>query len=275
MKGKLVVIDGLDGTGKQTQVELLRQYLIKDRRAIEGKDFAVIDFPRYNESSSWMVKKYLSGEFSNDPRDINSYLASSFYSIDRAISYKNEEWGKVYDNGGLIIADRYTCSNIIYQGAKLLSKNDTEYSNKFNLVKFAKWLYEYEYTSLGIPVPNRIVYLKLSEEANNKMLEGRKETAVSGDIHEKNKNFLNECRFALDIYQKIIQDETLMKVSDLRSVLSSNGYTCRHSFINISDENGEVFSREKINNMIRHSIFSYNPWYHWPHPIPELETTKD
>ena len=274
MKGKLIVIDGLDGTGKQTQVELLRQYLIKDCKAIEGKDFAVIDFPRYNESSSWMVKKYLSGEFSNDPRDTNAYLASSFYSIDRAISYKNEEWGKVYDNGGLVIADRYTCSNIIYQGAKLISKDLTENDNMINLAKFAQWLYTYEYSTLGIPVPNRIVYLKLSEEANNKMLEGRKETAVSGDIHEKNKNFLNECRFALDIYQRIVRNEPLMKFSGLRDILS-DGYTCRHSFIDVSTKTGGVMSREDINKLIRKNIFVYSQWYSWPNKIPEIDTIRE
>ena len=187
-KGKLIVIDGIDSVGKQTQKEMMRDYLIKYRHLEEDKDFAVIDFPRYNEFSSEFVRAYLSGKLTSNPNDIDPYLASTFYSTDRSLSFKNEKWGEVYRNGGLIIADRYTCSNVIYQGSKLMQiKNFAGISvrdkDKFELYKFAKWLYGFELNYLDLPKPNAIVYLMLDEKANQKLLDKRAETEGK-DIHE-------------------------------------------------------------------------------------------
>ena len=119
-QGKLIVVDGLDATGKQTQVSLIKEALL-ERGFSEDVDFSVVSFPRYNHESAHMVESYLHGKFGDNAMNINPYLASMFYTIDRAISFQTEKWGEVYRNGGLIIADRYFTSNFIHQGSKVIS----------------------------------------------------------------------------------------------------------------------------------------------------------
>ena len=123
MAGKLFVIDGVDGSGKNTQaMELYMSFIQEGYRADE--EVTMVSFPRYKQSSAKFVEMYLAGEFSKDPMDIDPYTASMFYTIDRSISFKNEKWGEVYRNGGIVIADRYYTSNIIHQGAKILSSEE-------------------------------------------------------------------------------------------------------------------------------------------------------
>lgn len=247
-KGKLIVIDGLDGTGKATQVELLRQYLINEKHLEEHKDFGVVDFPRYKYDSSIMVRKMLAGEFGDDPEMIDAYTASEFYSIDRSLSYKTEEWGKIYDNGGLIIADRYTFSNVIHQGSKI--HDSSARMHEIKMINFMRWLFETEYFRMKIPVPDLLIFLELTESANEKMLRGRAETAVSGDIHEKNKDYLNNCR---------------KTVKDVKSLFSRIGVSLedgsyfdfmnltRYDFLTVSDELNP-FDKETVHKMIVSTI---------------------
>lgn len=241
-KGKLIVIDGLDGTGKATQVELLRQYLINEKHLEEHKDFGVVDFPRYKHDSSLMVRKMLAGEFGDDPAMIDAYTASEFYSIDRSLSYRTEEWGKIYDNGGLIIADRYTFSNIVHQGSKLCIHNN-ERIDRTHLYHFMNWLFYTEYNMMGIPVPDLLIFLELTESANEKMLRGRAETAVSGDIHEKNKEYLNKCRNSVEAIKAIL----------IKDILNGDtfrlGWNTLYSFLTVSDELNP-FDKETVHKMI-------------------------
>ena len=110
--GKLIVIEGTDGSGKSTQFRMMSEHLDKD-----GITFKHLVFPRYKEESSALIRMYLGGEFGSKPTDVNAYAASSFYAVDRYASYKMD-WGQWYENGGLILSDRYTTSNAVHQASK-------------------------------------------------------------------------------------------------------------------------------------------------------------
>ena len=113
MQGKLIIMEGIDGSGKSTQYKKLR-----DRLAAEGTEFRSVVFPRYNEESSALIRAYLGGQFGDRPGDVNPYAASTFFAVDRFASYKTD-WGAYYQQGGLVLADRYTTSNACHQGSKL------------------------------------------------------------------------------------------------------------------------------------------------------------
>lgn len=177
--GRLIVIEGLDGSGKATQTNLLRL-----RLANEEKDFVKVSFPDYESSSSALVRMYLDGELGDDPDDVNAYAASSFYAVDRYASFKRY-WQKAYNAGKLIIADRYTTSNAIYQLAKLEKK---EWDS------FLSWIKDYEYNKLGIPSPDIVFYLDVPLSVSQKLLSYRYDgDEKRKDIHEKNMSFLEKC----------------------------------------------------------------------------------
>ena len=141
--GKLIVFEGTDGSGKATQSALLCQELEK-----RGIAFRKLEFPRYQEESSALIRLYLGGAFGSAPDDVNAYAASTFYSVDRYASYK-QDWGGFYESGGLLIADRYTTSNAVHQTSKLPpEKRDA----------FLDWLFDFEYHLLGrrLPIPRPI-----------------------------------------------------------------------------------------------------------------------
>lgn len=176
MSGKLVVLEGLDGSGKSTQYELLCQ-----RLETEGLDFRRVSFPRYDEDSSVMVRQYLQGRFGTNPGDVNPYAASTFYAVDRFASYK-EDWGHYYEQGGFILAARYTTSNAAHQASKLDANERGT---------FFDWLYDFEFNLLGLPRPDMVLYLDVSVKASmQRMLVRQQETGTSGDIHETDMEYL-------------------------------------------------------------------------------------
>ena len=184
MSGKLIVIEGLDGSGKATQAKLLAASL----RA-QGLAIRQISFPVYDSDSSALVRMYLRGEFGDDPSDVNAYAASVFYAADRFASWKTD-WGTFYENGGIVIADRYTTSNAIHQCSKLPEDQWDAYLN---------WLFDFEYNLLGIPAPNRVIYLRGDNEISQKLMTGRYLGDESKkDIHEKNAAYMERSRKAAE-----------------------------------------------------------------------------
>ena len=178
--GKLIVIEGTDGSGKSTQFKLMSEHLQKD-----GIDFKHLVFPRYSEESSALIRMYLGGQFGSKPSDVNAYAASAFYAVDRYASYKMD-WGQWYENGGLILSDRYTTSNAVHQASKEEGPVRQEY---------LKWLYEFEYDKLGLPRPDLTIYLDVPTDFTEKMLRGREQaTNTKADIHEKDMEYLATCR---------------------------------------------------------------------------------
>ena len=178
--GKLIVIEGTDGSGKSTQFRLL-----SERLEAEKVSFQHIVFPRYSEDSSALIRMYLGGEFGTKPSDVNAYAASAFYAVDRYASYK-KVWGEWYEQGGLVLSDRYTTSNAGHQASKEPEENRAE---------FLRWLYEFEYDKLGLPRPDLTIYLDVPTEYTEKLMRGREAaTGTQADIHEKDLAYLATCR---------------------------------------------------------------------------------
>ena len=178
-KGKLIVLEGIDGSGKSLQYKLLAGKL-----NAAGKGFHKIVFPRYSNESSALIRTYLSGGFGSNPEDVNAYAASSFFAVDRFASYK-EDWGKLYESGGLIISDRYTTSNAVHQGSKLPEDE---------LYDYFRWLSDFEYVKMGIPEPDLVLYLEVDLETSIKRMRKREaEHATKADIHELDEDYLAKC----------------------------------------------------------------------------------
>ena len=178
--GKLIVIEGTDGSGKSTQFQLLTQRLEN-----ENHTFQRLVFPQYSEPSSALIRMYLGGEFGTHPSDVNAYAASAFYAVDRYASFK-KVWGEWYDKGGLIVSDRYTTSNAVHQASKEPAEKQPE---------FLKWLYDFEYDKLGLPAPDLVIYLDVPTDFTEAMMRRREqETNTHADIHEQDMQYLATCR---------------------------------------------------------------------------------
>ena len=179
-KGKLIVFEGTDGSGKATQTALLCAEL--DRQGIPYKK---LEFPRYAEESSALIRLYLSGAFGSRPDDVNAYAASAFFAVDRYASYK-QDWGEFYEQGGLVIADRYTTSNAVHQTSKLPEEQRQAYLD---------WLFHFEFDLMGLPAPTRVLYLDIPTELTEQMMRRREQaTDTHADIHEQDEQYLRHCR---------------------------------------------------------------------------------
>lgn len=180
MKGKLIVLDGLDGSGKSTQSQLVAEAL-----EAEGHRVRLISFPDYNEPSSALVKMYLAGEFSADPAGVNAYAAGSFYAVDRYASFQ-KFWRQDYEAGGIILATRYTTSNAIHQMSKLPAGEWDGY---------LAWLEDFEYDRLGLPRPDQVIFLDMDRAVADALILSRYEgDKTRRDIHEQNRQYLESCR---------------------------------------------------------------------------------
>ena len=183
-KGRLIVLEGLDGSGKGTQAKLLAKNLA-------GQGFRVreITFPNYESDSSALVKMYLAGQFGDKPDDVNAYAASSFYAVDRYAGYK-ADWGRFYEEGGILIADRYTTSNAVHQCSKLPSEQWEAFLN---------WLFDYEFRLLGLPAPDKVIYLQVDPAVSQRLMTERYHGDESKkDVHEKDTEYLARSRRAAE-----------------------------------------------------------------------------
>ena len=184
MRGKLIVIEGLDGSGKATQAQAL-----VDKLTERGLPVRKVSFPNYESDSSALVKMYLAGQFGSRPDDVNAYAASSFYAVDRYASFK-KDWEEFYRGGGIVVADRYTTSNAVHQCSKLPREQWDGY---------LQWLFHYEYQLLGIPAPDRVIYLQVDPAVSQRLMTGRYHGDESRkDIHEHDLGYLNRSRQAAE-----------------------------------------------------------------------------
>ena len=179
--GKLFVIDGTDGSGKQTQFNKLKERFDK-----EGIEYKVASFPNYDHISSSLVKMYLSGEFGENAKDVSPYIASTFYAADRYATYKTS-LEDFYNKGGIVLVDRYTTSNMIHQAGKIQDKEERK--------KFLDWLWDFEFNLYKIPVPTKTFFLNMPTEVAVKLMEKRDNKFThthTKDIHERDINHLKD-----------------------------------------------------------------------------------
>lgn len=181
MKGKLIIIEGLDGSGKSTQIEILRK---KAQQA--GKQVRQIKFPNYAEDSSALVRAYLAGELGS-LHEINAYAASVLYSVDRYATFRRH-MKEDYDNGCIFLLDRYTTANMYHQTTKL-PKEEWD--------SFLEWLEDLEYGKMGLPKPDLVLYLDMKPQTAKKLMENRYHGDESKkDLHEADFSYLLSCRDA-------------------------------------------------------------------------------
>jgi len=176
----LIAIEGVDKSGKETQTMLLLERLLK-----EGRSAIKIEFPNYTSEASGAVRMYLNGEMGASPDDVNPYAASVFFAVDRYASYKSS-WGKFLDDGGIVIADRYTMSNMIHQGAKIIGSQERRL--------YIDWLLDLEFNKIGLPAPDIVIFLDLSMELRMNLIQ--KNNSGGADIHERDQEYLrrsHEC----------------------------------------------------------------------------------
>lgn len=207
--GKLIVIEGTDGSGKETQSNLLFENL--KNLGIKVKK---ISFPNYDSPACEPVKMYLAGKFGNDPLTVNPYPISTMYAIDRYASFK-ENWEEFYNDGGVIVTDRYVTSNMIHQGSKILDLNERKV--------YLDWLYDLEYDKIKVPRADITLFLNMPIEKSLELILERK-NKITGenkkDIHEDNKKYLERSyRTACDISVEYNWDEIkCMENNQLKSI---------------------------------------------------------
>lgn len=186
--GTLIVLEGIDGSGKATQSALLEKKLKE-----AGKNVMHISFPDYASDSSALVKMYLKGDFGADPGDVNPYAASLFYAVDRFASYRMK-WKDFYEKGGIIIADRYTTSNMVHQM--------TKYDDEEERMQFLSWLEKTEYEELELPRPDLVILLDIPLRMSEALVKARAAEGGSMDIHEQHLDYLRKCH---DAYQALVR----------------------------------------------------------------------
>ena len=218
--GKLIVIEGTDGSGKSTQFRKMWEHLESD-----GVAFKHIVFPRYDQDSSALIRMYLGGQFGDKPSDVNAYTASAFFAVDRFASYKMD-WGKWYEEGGLVLSDRYTTSNAVHQASKEPEEKQAE---------FLRWLYDFEYDKLGLPRPDLTIYLDVPTDFTEKLLRHREaDTNTKADIHEKDMDYLATCRNtgrrAAEFYNwtviQCVKDGAMRSIEDIHEEIYNHVKKC-------------------------------------------------
>jgi len=216
--GKLFIIEGIDGSGKSTQVELLRTRLEQN-----GEKVRQIKLPHYGSPACAPVEQYLAGAYGTDADSVNAYAASAFFAVDRFAFFRTD-WQKDYDAGRTILSDRYVSSNLIHQCAKLRPQDREAY---------IRWLHDFEYEKMGSPRPTAVFYLDVPPRITSDLMTGRYEgDEGKKDIHERNREYLFRC-------------------------YEMGTYCCEHhGFIRIPclDAAGKMLSREEISDTISRKI---------------------
>lgn len=206
--GKIFVIDGTDGSGKQTQFDLLKKHLDED-----GIEYRTVSFPNYDSPSSSLVKMYLSGEFGENARDVSPYIASTFYAADRYATFQ-KDYKEYYNNGGIILADRYTTANMVHQAGKIYDEEERE--------KFLNWLFDLEFNLYGLPVPTEVFFLNMPPEKVKELIKNRENKFTHNskkDIHERDQKHLEDAyRAACSLVNKYNWNEIkCVKDNQIRS----------------------------------------------------------
>lgn len=182
LKGKLIVIEGLDGSGKATQCALLAESLKRD-----GYDVMVVDFPQYGKPSAALVEMYLNGEF-GEAKEVSPYQASIFYAADRFAAKQAME--RHLKKGGVIVSNRYTTANMMHQAGKI--------SDPKKQAEFLKWLDHLEFSLFGIPRPSHVLFLDVPPHISQQLVALKQKRTYlkqgTHDIHEKDKKHLLAAR---------------------------------------------------------------------------------
>ena len=209
---KLIVIEGVDSSGKATQSRILFEKLTE-----KGLKVGKIEFPNYESTSSDVVKMYLNGEFGKDPNSVNAYAASILFAVDRFATVKNTA-KDIFQNNDVVILDRYTTSNMVHQASKI-----SDISAKG---EFLDWLYDLEYNKLSLPEPDLTIFLDMPVPFARQLMAQRAnkiDNTMQKDIHESNEKYLQEAYdnacFVAEKYNwkriVCVRDEKVRSIEDI------------------------------------------------------------
>lgn len=212
MKSKLIVIEGVDSSGKATQSKILY-----DKLTEMGYNTGSIEFPNYANDSSAVVKMYLNGDFGKDPDSVSAYAASMFFAVDRFATVFNTS-RDMFENSDVVIADRYTTSNMVHQASKI-----SDISAKG---EFLDWLYDLEYNKLSLPEPDLTIFLDMPVPFARQLMAQRAnkiDNTMQKDIHESNEKYLQEAYdnacFVAEKYNwkriVCVRDEKVRSIEDI------------------------------------------------------------
>lgn len=213
------MIDGVDGSGKATQTEILAQRLKQAGLAVE-----LADFPQYNTKSAGLVENYLEGKYGS-PEQVGPYRASIFYAADRYdASFKIKNW---LSQGKIVISNRYVTANLGHQGGKI--------NDPLERKKFFAWLYHLEYEIFNIPRPDLNIILHLGAKISQTLAEQRKKIDWRGKTNDIHHNSLEHLKKAEQTYLEIAKnfpDTVLIEGA----------------------KNGKILSREQIGDLVWREI---------------------
>ena len=218
INSKLIVIEGVDSSGKATQSKLLYEAL-----SVMGIEVSSVEFPNYASESSSVVKMYLGGDFGSDPSAVNAYAASIFFAVDRFASVK-AVWKDKFASGGVVIADRYTTSNMVHQASKI---DDLEKKSEF-----LDWLYDLEYNKMELPEPDLVIFLDMPVKYAQMLMANRANKITNSDvkdIHESNEEYLtmayNNACFVAEKYNwtriSCVKDGNVRPIEDIAAEILS------------------------------------------------------
>lgn len=216
--GKLIVIEGVDASGKATQTAQLFERLKNEQKPVRQ-----ISFPDYESDFSIPIQRYLAGDLGGHADDVNPYAASLFYAIDRYASYKRD-WETFYQNGGILVADRYVTSNLVHQAAKIDGDKQG----------FIGWLSDLEYEKLTLPHPDLVLFLDMPPRYARQLMQNRANKitgSMQKDIHESDADYL---------------ERTYDNAMQIAAITGWQIISC------VKD--GVIRSVEDINNEIYHSV---------------------
>ena len=215
-RAKLIVLDGGDGCGKNTQTLKL-----VERLQAEGKKVKYLTFPDYNKDTSIFVKKYLNGDF-GDRESVKPQVASLFFALDRYATI--QEWKSIFEDPEMIVVcDRYVTSNMLYQMVR--------YENNDQQLAFLRWLETTEYDLLDLPTPDIVLFLTLPLYVRKDMLLNRlgKTGGSTGDIHERDMDYLrqiDEAQYKLINKMNMVQidcsnENTIKSIDEIHELIYS------------------------------------------------------
>ena len=164
-KGKLLVLEAGDGSGKATQTKMLRERLVAEGRCVRQ-----VEFPDYASPSSALVRMYLGGDFGERASEVNAYAASAFFAVDRYASFQTK-WRADLEAGAIVLADRYTTANMVHQAVKIEDETERE--------AFLAWLEDFEYGKLALPRPDLVLFLDMDPAVSRRLIAAR--AAASGE----------------------------------------------------------------------------------------------
>ena len=174
-KGILIEFEGLDCSFKETNSKALKDYIANKT----NREVVLISYPNYESESSYFIRQYLGGKYDKDPNNVNPSVSHLFYSLDRYDHWMTKV-KPIYDNGGIIVSDRYTLSNIIYQTAKL---EVSDFANKYKYIEEIKNL---EHKVMGLPCPDIAILMDMPYEISRRLMDKKN----ADDIHEKSNDYM-------------------------------------------------------------------------------------